>query len=67
MLHIKSNGQVQRCLQAHFTLHSKSVDFLHHFAGGLRADRNTGQGTGELQFPVNSELPGNVGAELEVT
>ena len=69
MLHIKSNGQIQRCPQADFTLRSKSVDFLHHFAGDLRADKDTGEGTGELSalFPVNSELPGNVGAELEVT
>ena len=44
-------------------------NFLHHFAGDLTADRDMGEATGELPAlcPVNSELPGNVGAELEVT
>ena len=69
MLRIKSKGKVQRSLQAHSTLCSKGVNFLRHFAGDLRADRDMGEGTGELPAlcPVNSELPGNVGAELEVT
>ena len=47
----------------------KNVNFLHHFADAWRADRDMGEGIEEppALFPVNSDLPGNLRDELEVT